>query len=261
MHVSLWDGAGPPVLALHPGVGDSRIWQWCASDWAAAGYRVVAYDRRGFGETDCPAEEHDDLVDLLAVTAATGARPAVVVGNSMGGGLALDLALAHPDHVSALVLIAPSPTAYDYTDWPTSASEAQQDDLLAAAGTAGDLDLVNRLEVRYWLDGVDQPDGRVGGRARELMLQMNGRALRAGPIGRSSARPEAWGRLGQLDLPVLVVVGEYDLPGIRRQCAQIAEAIPSARLMTLTDTAHCPSLDQPKRLAAEVLSFLDEVVG
>ena len=114
-------------MALHPGVGDRRIWQWCAPVWAEAGLRVVAYDRRGFGDTVYEAEPHDDLADLLAVTAATDARPAVVVGNSRGGGLALDLALAHPDHVTALVLIAPSPSGYPSDEWNVVAAEAEQE--------------------------------------------------------------------------------------------------------------------------------------
>ncbi len=260
LHVTSWGDAGPTILALHPGVGDSRVWQWCARDWADAGCRVIAYDRRGFGSTDFVTEEHDDLVDLLTVSKATDARPAVVVGNSLGGGLALDLALAHPDQVTALVLIAPSPSGYRYDDWPTSAAEAVQDDLVAAAEAAGDLDLVNRLEVRYWLDGVDQPEGRVTGRARDLMLEMNGRALRAGPTGASAERVEAWDRLAELSVPVMVVVGEHDLPGIRRQGAEIVDAIPSARLVSLADSAHCPSLDDPAALSRVVLDFLDDVV-
>ena len=89
------------------GTGDRRIWQWCAPVWAEAGHRVVAYDRRGFGETVHVAEPHDDLADLMAVTAQSDARPAVVVGNSRGGRLALDLALAHPDHVTALAWALP----------------------------------------------------------------------------------------------------------------------------------------------------------
>ncbi len=259
IHVAAWGVTGPAILALHPGIGDSRVWQWCAPEWADAGYRVLAYDRRGFGETGYVAENHDDLTDLLAVTKATGSIPAVVVGNSRGGGLALDLALAHPDHVSALVLIAPSPTGYDYANWPTSLAEAAQDDLLATADAAGDLDLLNQLEVRYWLDGVEQPDGRVSGCARNLMLEMNGRALHASPIGVPATRTEAWGRLSELDIPVMVIVGEYDLPGISQQCSEIADAIPSARLAAMPGSAHCPSLDSPAELSALVLDFLNEV--
>ena len=104
--VAEWDAPGPAILALHPGVADRRIWTRCGPTWAAAGNRVVAYDRRGFGSTTYVPESHDDLDDLLAVSAATASWPAILVGNSRGGGLALDLALAHPEHVSAMILLA-----------------------------------------------------------------------------------------------------------------------------------------------------------
>ena len=257
--VSAWGDLGPTILALHPGVADSRVWQRCAPAWVADGYRVIAYDRRGFGNTTCEAEAHDDLNDLLAVTQATEATPAVVVGNSMGGGLALDLALANPDNVNALILIAASPTGYNYTDWPTAPAEAALDDLVAAAEAAGDLELVNRLEVRYWLDGVDQPEGRVRGATRDLMLEMNGRALHADPIGESTARVPAWDRLSEIAIPTLVVVGEHDLPGVQLQCSEIADAIPLGQMVTIAESAHCPSLDRPEELTKLMLEFLDQV--
>lgn len=251
-----WGCEGTPIVALHPGVGDSRIWQWCAPPWADAGHRVVAYDRRGFGESRYEEEPHDDLSDLLEVTAATDARPAVIVGNSRGGGLALDLALAHGDHVVGLVLIAPSPSGYPVDDWPTTPAEACQDQLIEKAEDAGDLDLVNRLEVRYWLDGVDQPEGRVLGPERDLMTAMNGRALRAEPIGEAAPRRPIWPILEQINVPTLVVAGEHDLPGVRLLCTRLAAGLPNARLVTIRNTAHCPSLDQPEALNRVMLEFL-----
>lgn len=258
--VTTWEPVGPPtgvtIVALHPGVGDRRIWLWSAPVWAEAGHRVVAYDRRGFGTTIAPAEDHDDLVDLMTVLDATVTGPVVLVGNSRGGGLALDLAVAQPDRVAGLVLIGASPSGYPPERWTESAAEQEQDGLIAAAEAAGDLDLVNRLEVRYWLDGTEAPDGRVGGSARELMLDMNGRALRAAPIGDRAERAPVWPELGRILAPTLVVVGELDLPGCRQQAAELAERLPHARLATVAESAHCPSLDQPAALAALVLEYL-----
>lgn len=259
--VEVWGEAGPPVLALHPGVGDRRIWRWCAPAWAARGCRVIAYDRRGFGDTTYAPEPHDDLDDLLAVTAATGARPAVVVGNSRGGGLALDLALDHPGQVSGLVLIAPSVTGYDDTGWPTSPGEEDLDRRIERAEEDGDRDEVNRLEVHYWLDGPDQMEGRVDGEARDLLADMNGRALAAPETGPARERPPSWPRLAELAVPTLVVVGQHDLPGIQRQCADLVAATPRARLVTVHDTAHCPMLDDPETLNLLVLDFVQSLLA
>lgn len=259
--VSVWGESGSPVLALHPGVADRRCWRWCAPRWVAAGHRVVAYDRRGFGETDYAPEPHDDVDDLRAVTAATGARPAIVVGNSRGGAIAVDHALAHPDEVTALVLVAPSPSGYDDDRWPTMAAEEVLDQQIADAEQRGDLELVNRLEVRYWLDGVEQPEGRVTGDARQLMADMNGRALRAAPIGDRAARPPAWGRLSELTMPVLVVCGQHDLDGCHQLCDDLAAAVPSARRADIAGAAHCPQLDQPQSLAETVLDFISSLAS
>ncbi|MEO6124413.1 MAG: alpha/beta hydrolase [Ilumatobacteraceae bacterium] len=246
-------------FSLHPGVGDSRIWHSCARRWAVAGYRVVAYDRRGFGFTNCAPEPHDDVHDLLAAMNATHTDTAVVIGNSGGGGLAIDLTLSFPERVSALVLIAPSLSGYDYSDWPTAVAEDEQDSLMVAAGEAGDLELVNRLEARYWLDGVEQHEGRVSGEPRDLFTDMNGRALRASPIGESSERPPAWPMLSRIEVPVLVVAGEFDLPGIRQQCRETAMALSMSELVDITESAHCPSLDQPDLLSEAVLNFVGQL--
>ena len=259
--VTQWGSDGTSIVALHPGVGDSRIWRWCAPMWAESGCRVVAYDRRGFGDTRSEEEPHDDLTDLLAVSAATDTRPAVIVGNSLGGGLALDLALAYPDHVAGLVLIAPSLSGYPDDDWPATAAETQQDQLIEEANTAGDLELVNRLEVHYWLDGVEQPEGRVRGPARDLMLAMNARALHAAAVGENTAREPVWPLLGHISSPTLIVAGEHDLPGIALLCTRVAASLPNARLTTIPDTAHCPSLDQPEALSEIVLEFGADVTA
>lgn len=256
LSVTHWGSEGASIVALHPGVGDSRIWKWCAPVWSDAGYRVIAYDRRGYGATRYEEEAHDDLADLLAVMSDSDSNPAVIVGNSLGGGLALDLALEHPDHVVGLVLIAPSPSGYPDDDWPLSTAESSQDRLIGEATDAQDLDLVNRLEVRYWLDGVEQPEGRVRGPARDLMTAMNGRALSAESTGESPLRPPAWPVLDQIRVPTLVVVGEHDLPGVHLLCARTAETIPHALLTTIPKSAHCPSLDQPEALNRAILGFL-----
>ncbi|MEZ5168017.1 MAG: alpha/beta hydrolase [Acidimicrobiales bacterium] len=172
------------------------------------------------------------------------------------GGLALDLALARPDLVERLVLVAASPTGYPYDDWPTAPSEAELDARIEAAEAAGDLDLVNRLEVRYWLDGVDEPEGRVTG-ARSLMLEMNGLALHAtaGPDARTGP---SWTRLSEVSCATFVLVGELDLPGTRLQAEQLAGRLPNSRFATIADSAHCPQLDQPEVLAELVRRFVEE---
>lgn len=250
------------LILLHPGVADRRCWSECAQVWAAQGWRVVAYDRRGFGDTVYEPEPHDDVADLLAVADYVGARPAVLVGCSMGGALALDAAVAHPDRVSALVLIgagvsgAPTP---DLDRVPEAALEL--DRACDAARDAGDVELANRLDAHLWLDGALCPEGRVDGGVREQFLTMNGRALRAPDPGPDRERPGAWQRLADLDAPVLVVTGAHDLAYINEWSAQLAARLPRARTVELPDSAHLPMLDAPQALSAAVADFLTDLEG
>ena len=254
--VRQWGGGAPPILALHAGVADSRIWEQCAIRWAGAGHRVVAYDRRGFGSTTWDEEPHDPLADLRAVTAATGCRPAVVVGNSMGGALGLELALAYPEEVLALVLVGSAPEDTPDDLWVLGPTEEERDAEIGAAELTGDLDLVNRLELRYWLDGIGRPEGRVSGPPRELLAEMNATSLRAAPTGDNTADRAVWPALESLSVPVVLAVGEYDLPGFAAVAATMAQRVPDARVVTLQGTAHLPPLDAPASLAALVLDVV-----
>src|SRR5690606_27422754 len=130
-------------------------------------HRLVAWDRRGFGDTtvDHPAP-HDHVRDLVAVMDAADLDRAVVVGNSMGGATAIDAALEHPDRVVGLVLAGTAWSGAPYPDDPPEVQAIIAD--LVAADEAGDLDRLNELECRLWLDGPGGDPGRVDGPAREL---------------------------------------------------------------------------------------------
>lgn len=86
----------------------------------------------------------------------------------------------------------------------------------------------------------------------------SGLALHASPIGEASTRPQAWPILSRIEIPVLVAVGEFDLPGIRNQCRELVAALPKAELVGVPGSAHCPQLDQADLLARTVLDFLDQ---
>jgi pimeloyl-ACP methyl ester carboxylesterase len=239
---------GPRVVLLHAGVADRRVWRDVAPALHARGADVLAYDRRGFGETpppDGPFRHVDDLLGLLD-------GPAWLVGNSMGGALALDAALLAPEKVAGLVLIAPAVSGApepdpDHLDPQT----ARLVHAIMAADEAGDLDAVNRHEVHLWLDGPASPEGRVGGEARELALDMNGIALRAGvPDGAGDSGVDAWHRLGEIDAPATMIWGELDDPYAAVACRELERRLRNARgAIEMPGVAHLPSLERPEELS------------
>src|SRR5512134_1311988 len=177
----LWveaEGAGAPVVMLHAGVADRRMWREQIGALAPA-FRAVAYDRRGFGRTAHAAERYSHVDDLRAVLDAIGAaQAAILVGCSQGGRIALDAALAWPARVRALVLVAPAISgAPEPTAFPPAVQSLIDD--YERAEASGDPDLLNQVEAHAWLDGPAEKRGRVAGAVRELFLDMNGIALRA----------------------------------------------------------------------------------
>jgi pimeloyl-ACP methyl ester carboxylesterase len=252
------DGTGPIVACLHAGVADRRMWRPLAEALRGS-CRLVAYDRRGFGETpaiDEPISQVDDLFAVLDHAAA--GSPAILVGCSQGGRIAIDAALQVPERVRALVLIAPAVTG---APPPVFLEERVQfiADALEEAEEEGDIDRINALEARAWLDGPLAPEGRVAGDLRELFLTMNSIALRAAPLPSLLNPPPAFDRLDEIKAPVLVMWGDLDFPHLQERCSELVERLADATPEIVEGTAHLPTLEQPVRCAALIAAFVAKV--
>ena len=247
-------GHGPAVVLLHAGVADARMWQ---GQLAALGtsHHAVAYDRRGFGRSLHADEPHSMVGDLLAVLDAMGpASPAILVGCSQGGRIAIDTALAHPQRVRALVLVAPALSGAPQVDEFPAPIRALLDQL-DEAEASGDIERINALEAQTWLDGPASAPGRVGGAVRELFLDMNGIALRAETRGSEMAPAPAADRLHQIQVPTLLIWGDLDFPHLQARCQRMATQLPKVRTEVLQGTAHLPNLEQPERFNRALLEF------
>jgi pimeloyl-ACP methyl ester carboxylesterase len=250
-------GAGATVVFLHAGIADRRMWRG-EMELLKARHRVVAYDRRGFGDSSAEARSFSHVDDLAAVLDRIGATRPVLVGCSQGGRIAIDFALAYPEQVAGLVLVAPavsgapSPASYP----PAIADHIEE---LEHAEEDHDLDRVNALEAWIWLDGPTSPEGRVGGAVRDLFLSMNSIALHHPEIGEERPQPAAMPRLGQLAMPVLVVWGDLDFEHIQRRSAEIAATVPKGEAFLMPGTAHLPNLERPDVFGVRLSRFLDRL--
>jgi pimeloyl-ACP methyl ester carboxylesterase len=125
-------GRGAPVVLLHEGIADRRMWNR-EFPLLARDHRVVRYDLRGYGGSVPATAQFSFVRDLVAVLDAVGAQRPLIVGPSMGGRIALDLALAHPDRVGALLLIAPGYSGMDYDHVPGGKATFERDETLSKA--------------------------------------------------------------------------------------------------------------------------------
>ena len=251
-------GFGVPVVFLHAGVADRRMWAEQMRPLAAEGYHVVAYDRRGFGQTETADEPFSHVVDLEAVLDRLGLNAVILVGCSMGGALAIDFALEHPGRVVALVLVS---TALSGDDREVPDEVAEIEEQIDYAAESGNVTRVNRLEARLWLDGPTSPEGRVSGPLRELFFDMNRIALEHPPLTHEDRPDPAMDHLRLIAAPVLLVAGALDGDDTLERHEDLADVLPEAFAVVIEDAAHLPSLEQPEAFNDVLLEFLDAVTA
>lgn len=251
-------GIGVPVVFLHAGMADRRMWAEQMRALAAENYHVVAYDRRGAGETETPDEPFSHAVDLEAVLDRLGLNAVVLVGCSAGGALAIDFALEHPARVVALVLVSTAVSGAE-TEVPQAVEELEEQ--IAYAIETGNLSRASRFAARLWLDGPTSGEGRVEGPARELFLDMNARVIGQPPLTGEDKPDPAIDHLGLIAAPVMLIAGALDGADSLERHDEVAGALPDAVSLVIEDAAHLPSLEAPDEVNETLLQFLDAVTA
>ena len=251
-------GNGTPFVMIHAGVADRRQWN---NEFAffAMNYQVLRYDMRGYGKSEPVDSDFSHLDDLASVVNTLGIQePLILMGCSMGGGLAMDFALKHPTKVKALIMVGSGPSGLEL-DVPAPAKFAEAE----KAFEAGDLDLVAEIETQIWFDGTDRTSEQVDQRMRKLAYEMNRLALahEAKQLGKRLPNTEipAFDRLGELKIPVLVIVGAHDTSYILAAADYMLEKISSAQMVRFEDAAHLPNMDHPDEFRKAVKEFLDNL--
>jgi pimeloyl-ACP methyl ester carboxylesterase len=241
-------GNGRPLVLLHPGVGDSRIWEGLLPALTPK-YRVIRYDVRGFGRSPAPEVKFSLLPDLVAVLDHFGVERAAFVGCSQGGASALGLAVEEPSRVAALVLLCPGvPGAPAREAARNSPEEDELDAELARFVGAGDVAGVAGVMQRVW--------GRSGA-TPEVMVQLRSAAraiLNGGDL--EDAAP-VFGRLGEIAVPSALLAGEQDYPPTVEANKQAAAVIPGCEFTLVPGMDHFPPLREPALVLSTIAKTLD----
>ena len=247
-------GEGHPLVLIHAGIAHSKMWDEQVDAFAER-YQVVRYDARGFGKSALPPGPFAHRDDLRGLLRFLGIERAALVGVSMGGGIAIDFALDHPEGVTALVLVASGVSGNKPSDALIQAwSEIE------AVAERGDVAGVIERELRLWVDGPGRTPEQVDPAVRERvrMMETENAAQQEGQEGRSQPlEPPAIDRLGEIRAPTLVVVGDGDVPHILATADLLAAGIPGARKTIMPGVAHMLTMEQPEGFNRLVLDFLD----
>jgi 3-oxoadipate enol-lactonase len=250
-------GSGHPVVLVHAGIADHRMWDDQFALFAQR-YRVIRYDQRGFGQSTVPAGPfafHDDLCILLRQLDVTRAS---LIGVSLGGATVINLALAHPEMVEGLVVVG---SGVDGLEWPPpSPEELALFSQVEEAGEAGDFATANEVEVHIWVDGPQRNpqvvNPGVRERVREMNLQTFTRHAENEQAQSQELEPPASARLGEIQTPTLVMIGDQDVSSVQAIADRLAAGIPGARKVVMPNTAHVPNMEQPEAFNQIVLDFL-----
>lgn len=244
-------GQGPPLVLLHAGIADRRMWDDHMAALAAR-HRVVRPDLRGFGDTMAPAGAFAHHADVAGLMAALSLPRAVVVGASMGGAVAVDLAIARPDLVAALVLVGSALDGHVFQDPDTRAGWQAADDALAR----GALEEAADIEIDMWVAGPGRGPGDVDPGVRERLRAMLLPAYTDDVEREEEALdPPAAARLDEIRCPALVLIGEHDRPDIVRAADVLGRGIAGARTIPLAGVAHLPPMERPEEFTSILLDF------
>ena len=222
-------------------------------------HRVVRYDQRGFGRSPIGPGRFSNARDLLDLIEQQALESEALVGVSLGGRIALEVSLARPELIEALVLVGAGLPGHHWSTEMKAADEAEQ-----AALARGDLDEAVEVTLRTWVDGPRRRPEDVDPEVRARVAEMQRRAYELQlpvwetaeeePLVRDLAE-----RIGEVGAPTLIAVGEEDVADMHEIAERLARELPNASRASIADAAHVPSLERPREFDQLVLPFLQSV--
>ena len=241
-------GSGTAVVLLHDGLLHSVVWD---DVWAplCATYRVVRYDRRGYGRSEPAKAPFSPEEDLALLLQRLKIERAVLVGSSSGSAVALDFAIAHPEKVEALVMLGPVVHGMRSSDY-----FVQRGNVLSAPLTKGDIKgaAENWSRDRFQISG-DRPEAR-----KKVFDTLVGNPQNLQLSGQFEIRPTppTVTRLAAVQAPTLVIVGEDDIADVHAFAGAVQAAVPIVRREVWKDDGHLLQLEKPQELVERLKAFI-----
>jgi 3-oxoadipate enol-lactonase len=244
-------GEGDWIVLVHDGNLHSVTWDEQFPVFSE-NYRVVRYDRRGYGKSTYPEKPYSNIEDLAEVFRQLSIDKATLMGMSAGGGLAIDFALEHPDKVTGLVLVGAVVSGYGYSDHMRTRGGNLDPEVLSDPAKLADY-MCHRDPYTFY-------EGNKEARERGYTYLMNNLqnyrmdkfSLLQGP-----QRP-ALPNLKEIQVPALIIVGEYDIPDCHAHAGAIETGIAGSERVIVNRAGHIVPLEQPAVFNETVLAFLRE---
>lgn len=245
-------GSGEPVLLIHGGFGDRRMWD-DQFDVLARDYQVLRYDHRGFGRSAAPDTAYSPVRDLIQLLDRAEMERAHIVGNSLGGALAITFAILHPERVRSVTVVASGADGFRY---PQADIDAIMEVVALMRGGKQEEALTKWLSSPMIAVANTQPAVK---ERVERMVRENAGIWTMPAWPQQALTPPAARRLDRLRMPVLVVIGDRDARSVRLFADSTAGMIPGAERVVMEGTDHLPQMERPDEFNRLLIEFLERV--
>ncbi|UHA73388.1 alpha/beta fold hydrolase [Paenibacillus sp. 481] len=240
-------GEGKPLVLVHSGAADVRDWAYVAPILAQQ-YQVIAFDGRGCGQSPSPIAPPNYVEDLLSVLDHLQLEQATIVGHSIGGRIATEFALAYPQRVTKLVLVAPGLSGYNH-------SEGFMSMITETQAVAPDIDKMTEISLQACLYRLVMASPQ-----RDFFVQMHKHNMaKMFEWGTSEAvwpQPPAIERLDQLTVPTCFIVGQEDSLDLH-QIAEHFQVVTDIQFVVMDGVDHKPTLTHPEELSRHIIEFVE----
>ncbi|MFC2165255.1 alpha/beta fold hydrolase [Acidobacteriota bacterium] len=244
-------GKGETIVMIHDGILHRVTWD-AQFEVLAKEYKVVRYDRRGYGDSNKAEVKYSDIEDLEKVFKQLNIHKAIVIGMSYGGSLAIDFALANPDKVTKIVLVGSIVSGYGYSEHMSNRGGHLTEAIWASPEALR----------RYFFEKDPYTVWEGNKKVREKGLRMiekypHNLDMEKYKLLQRPERP-ALGRLDEIKVPALIVVGEYDIPDVHAHAGVIEAGISDAKRVIVNNAGHHVPTEQPEILNELILKFIRE---
>ncbi len=242
-------GEGPPLVFIHSGLLSSAEWDEQFRAFAKD-YHVVRYDVSGYGKSATRRLPFSHVEDLRQLLRVLNVERAIFVGCSMGGGIAADFTLEHPEMVQALVLVGPALGGWPYS--PTFIQRGYQ--ILLATVAEGPEKGADLWLNTYVIPAPDNPAARQ--RFRKLFVENVHGFLAPWYLARP-LNPPTIQRLPEIHIPTLLLAGQQEDSENLAVLETIATKVPGAKKIIIPGAGHLPQMEKPEEFNRIVREFLD----
>jgi 3-oxoadipate enol-lactonase len=245
-------GEGHPFVLIHGGLVGRRMWEDQCESFAKH-YKVIRYDVRGYGKSGIPEKPFWHYQDLYSLLKFLRINKAFVMGQSMGGGIAIDFTLEYPEMVSALILAAPALYGYEYSDEFLARGSA----LFSEAQKKGVSTVIRMImDDLHWSPSKERRSAR---QKMKEMIKENFHVFCLDPYLAQSLNPPQIQRLSEINVPTLVIGAERDYPDNLAVLDVLEADIAGAVKVVIPGTGHFLNMDNPEEFNRMVLDFLSKI--